>query len=119
VDDQLLPFHERDVLDDQPEHAFPLTVRCGRLAPELGDIVRQGEDAGSLFVAEDHAVGLLLLSVAVLRLVEEAQLVIPVGLERIGDQAVVGINAHEALTCKIDLVLRAVDGLATERVRVV
>jgi hypothetical protein len=66
-------------------------------------------------VAVDDGVGIVLLSVAVLRLVEEAQLSFRCR-ERIRDRPIVWIDAHEALSREIGIVLRAFDGVATKRV---
>ena len=44
---------------------------------------------------------------------------IPVRFQRVGDQPIVGIHPHEALAREIDVVLRTVDRLATERIGLV
>ena len=116
---ELLAFDERHVVDDQSQHALALTVRRGGIPPEAGDIVRQCQNAGPLFVVEARTVGVVLLSIAFLRFIQEAQFVIPVRFQRVGDQSIVGIDPHESVTREIDVVLRPVDGLATKGVGLV
>ena len=59
---------------------------------------------------------LFLLFVAVLSFSKDSQLVVPVGLERIGNQSIGGVHLHISATSEIDFILCPLDLLAAQAI---
>ena len=79
--------HERDVFDEKACHALAFALGGGRVAPQRWEVRRQGHDGGALGVVEAGR-GATLTLVVVLGGGQVAQRGVPVGFERVGDQAV-------------------------------
>ena len=87
---------QRHVLDQQPQHAFALTRRRVDVVPELGEIRAQGKELLAFVLVEDELLAVALLLVALPRVLEPAQLLIPIRLQRVGHQSVVRVDSQVA-----------------------
>jgi hypothetical protein len=67
VEADLVALSDRDVLDQQPDHAFALAVRRPRIIPQPRKVGCQGEDLLSLGWADSALVGLALPFAILLR----------------------------------------------------
>lgn len=84
-----------------------------RVLPRGWEVGGESKNLLALGVIERHAIGLALALVFAPSLGEGAELVVPVGLERIGDQPVGGIDVQVALASElVDAGLRHALGLA-------
>jgi hypothetical protein len=86
---------ERDVVDEQPGHAFAFSLGGVGVGPQGGEVGGEGTDAGLVLVAEGSGGGGVAL-VVVLGGLELAQGVVPVGFEAVGHEPVVGIDGQVA-----------------------
>src|ERR1700674_472271 len=104
---QVVTLEQGHIGDEKACH--PLAFALGRawIIPQSREVLGKRYDRGALLVVESHAIGLALLLITVLDLSERAQRLVPLSLERVRDQSVVGINVHETPTCQIRLVARA------------
>src|SRR5690606_15785915 len=73
-------------------------------------------DRRALLLIKSCTVGLLLLLVAILSVCEGAQCLVPLGLQRIGNESVVRVALHEAAAREIRLVARPLDFLLAQPV---
>jgi hypothetical protein len=100
---------ERRIVDDRGEHPLPVTVRGGGVCPQASEVRRHGDQP--LPRAAVDPLGVIVAGAFALRPRgrERAQFVVPLGFERIGDQAVVGIHQHVPALREIGVLLRAFD----------
>src|SRR4051794_32968148 len=101
--DLFAPDH-RYIFDQQPDHAFTITVVGSGIFPEPWKIVCQRQDCRSLFIVEYSAVLLATLFVVMLSIAHGSQLLVPVRFERIGNESVFRINTHISALCEVRLV---------------
>ncbi len=100
-----------DVLDQQPRHAFALAIRGRRIVPQAREVGGQGQDASAPGVVEPSRVlGAPLLEFPA-GVVQSAQPGVPLGLQDIGHEPVVGMGLHEAPPRQFRLPARPLDGL--------
>ena len=97
---------ERDVFDEQGHHALALDRRGARIVPYAVKILCKREDSRTRLLAEQPPVGGALALVFALQRVQLPQPVVPVGFQRIRDQAIVRIDLEIATTCELGLVTR-------------
>ena len=116
VNQDLVGSLQRHVLDQQPQHAFALARRRVDVVPELGEVRAQGKEFLAFVLVEDELLALALLLVALPRVLEPAQLLIPVRLQRVGHQSMVRIDPQVAAPGQLGLVLRALDRLVAKLV---
>jgi hypothetical protein len=88
---------ERDVFDDQREHPLALAVRGLRVAPDGRDIGGERENARAFVLVDGEAIARALALVLLLRLGQRAQSRVPVGFQRVGDEAVGRIDLQVAM----------------------
>jgi hypothetical protein len=58
--------------------------------------LRERHNRRALLLIESSTVGMSLLLVAILSVCEDAQCLVPLGLQRIGNESVVRVTLHEA-----------------------
>ncbi len=114
VGDDLLLSEQRDVLQDEANHALALPNRCGRVPPEAGEVGGQGQDLGPLLLIEEKAVSLALAFIVFLSGREGAQLVVPLGFQGVRHQPMVGVDAEEAALGQFGFVASSLKLLATK-----
>jgi hypothetical protein len=102
--DDLLAAQQGDVLDQDPDHALALTLGNGRISPQPWEVGGQREDLLPMSVLEDSVVGLPPALVFLLRVLKCTQLVVPVRLELLRHQPVVGIDTQVAALGELGLV---------------
>jgi len=90
-----------DVFDEQADHAFAFALGGAGVAPERGEVGGKGDDASTFIVGEACPVGVCCLFVVVLGGGELSQGLVPVGLEGVGHETVVGVDGHVAPTCRV------------------
>ena len=96
VGSDLVGAQQRDVFDQEPDHALALALGDGRVTPQAGEITGQGQDLLPLVGLQGVPVGLPPAFVVVLGVAQRTQLVVPFSFERLGHQAVVGVHAQVA-----------------------
>jgi hypothetical protein len=98
-----------------------LRSRCGVFGSRqtLWEICGQGQDALALSFVDAEPIGRSLALVAFLSLGQVAQLCIPVGFQRVGDEPVGGVHLHVALAGAIGLVLCSFDLPVTQAIGLV
>ena len=107
---------ECHVLDDMGEHALSLAVRRGRVRPEFLEVCGQrAEPFADRLVENEPVLPSCPLSV-VTCLGQGAQLVIPISLERVGDQAITRIDHHKPALRQICFDLSSLDGTTSQLV---
>ena len=74
------------VLDEQAYDALSFSLRCLRIAPECGDVVRESKDARTRGVVKLEAIGITLALVLLLRVRELSELAVPIALELVRDE---------------------------------
>jgi nucleoside-diphosphate-sugar epimerase len=116
VEVDLVCLGDGDVLDEQSGHSFAFPGRGGGVGPEAGEVGRQGSDAGLVFFGEGGLGGCAGPLVVLLGVVELAEGVVPVGLEAVGDQAVVGIDGEVAAAGELGAVAGSFDVAAPQGV---
>jgi len=109
-----LVLEEGDVVEEEADDPFSVSVRGARGAPEPGEVGGQGEDAGPLLWTRLHPVGLALALGVFLGLVKVAKPGVPFALEDVGHQAVVGVDAQVAGLGEVGFVAGALDVLGSE-----
>ena len=95
---------------------LPLTLRGGRIVPEAREVRDQCHYLLTLLRAEHTAFAVAVAFVVLLGGGECAQLVVPLRFERVGDQAVVGIDAEVASLGKLRFVTGTIHLLASHPV---
>src|SRR5581483_922671 len=95
VEADLVALSDRNVLDQQPDHAFALAVRRPRIIPQPWKVGCQGEDLLSLRWADPALVGLALPLVILLRFRQGPQLYIPFCFQRRSYESIVGVDAKK------------------------
>ena len=101
------PGHQRHVFDQQREHALAFQRTGSGVVPDAREVARQVDDSLARRLVELSLILVLLAFVLLLQGVEFAQALVPIGLERIGHQAVVRIHLGVAATGQLGLVARA------------
>src|SRR3990172_7437909 len=91
------------------EQSLPLTVRRGRVDPELLEVRRHRDEPFADCIVQDD----LILASCTLPFLsclgEGAQLVVPVCLESIGDEAITRIDHHETALRQVRFDLSSLD----------
>src|SRR5208283_16509 len=85
---------EGDVFDEEPDHSLAIPLGRGRISPQGGEVAHQGPDLRLVLVVERATGSLAGPVVVVLRVAELSQGVVPVGLERVGHEPVVGVDGE-------------------------
>src|SRR5258708_22139460 len=106
---------QRDVGDEQADHALAFALRGSGVGPQGREVGGQGGDAGLAGAVERDGPRALAL-VVLLGGGECAQRLVPVGFEVGGDQAVVWVDGEVAATCGFGGVPCALDALAAQMV---
>ncbi|ESZ12168.1 hypothetical protein [Mesorhizobium sp. L48C026A00] len=96
MDVDLLVDEQRDVFDEKAEHALAFDGTGALVVPDARKIGGQRPDALLRGLVQQRAVGLVLALVLALERVDVAQPRVPVGFQRVGDQAVVRIDLQVA-----------------------
>jgi hypothetical protein len=105
----LLVAVEGDVVDQHADHAFAFALGSCGIVPEPGEVAGECHHLRALLVGEACvAVGACAV-VVVLGFGEVAELLVPVGLERVGDEPVVGVDGEVAAAREGGLVAGALD----------
>ena len=89
VNGDFIGLDECDVFDEQGHHALALDRRGARIVPYAVEILCKREDSRTRLLAEQPPVGGALALVFALQRVQLPQPVVPVGFQRIRDQAIV------------------------------
>lgn len=92
VDMDLVGLVEGDVFEQQAGDPFAFSLWSARIGPELGEVGGELTDPGLVLVGELGVRCGGSVFVVVLGGLELAELVVPVGFEGVGDEAVVGID---------------------------
>ena len=92
VDVDLVGLVERDVFDQQAGDPFAFSLWSARVGPELGEVSGELMDSGLVLVGELGVRCGASVFVVVLGGLELAELVVPVGFEGVGDEAVVWVD---------------------------
>ncbi len=79
-------------------------VRGLRISPQPWEVSGEREDLRPLLVAHVHPVRLALAFIVLLSLGQCTQLVVPVRLQRVSHQSVLGIDRHVAPACQFRLI---------------
>jgi hypothetical protein len=85
---------ERDVFDQQPEHALFLLHLRARIAPETREIGGERHQFCTLGLGHNARIGGLCFLVGLLCRGQGAQFLVPVRLQRVSYQAVIGIKCY-------------------------
>ena len=104
VDVDVLGALDGDVFYEEADHAFAFPLGGACVVPQRREVGSEGHDPSALFVGEAGPVGVSCLFVVVLGGGELSQRFVPVGLEGVGHQAVVGIDGHVAPPCGVGVV---------------
>src|SRR5439155_5698310 len=83
-----------DVVDEQAGDALALAGRGGGVGPQRREVGGERADASLAFAVERGLRGGAGAFVVVLGALQRAQRVVPVGLQRVGDEAVVGVDGQ-------------------------
>ena len=102
-------FDQRDILDQEAEHAFALSLRGLWVSPDGREVGGQGEDALAFVVVDREPIGFALALILLLGIAQGAQLGIPVRFEGVGDESIRGVDLHVAVPRSIDFVLDTLD----------
>src|ERR1035441_1828329 len=89
----LLASNERDIFDEQRDHTFAFDRLSARIVPHPQEIGREGEDTCTCLRTEKPLIGFALPLVFLLECIETAQMIIPVGFQAIGDEAIIRVRA--------------------------
>ena len=107
---------EGDVLDQQSGDPLALAGGCGGVGPERGEVGGELADLCLVVVVERGVGGGGLAVVFVLGGLQRAERVVPVGLERVGDEPVVGVDGEVAAAGEFGALAGALDVGAAELV---
>ena len=92
---------ESDVLDEEADHSLAFALRSGRVRPQHGEVGRKLANASLVFFTESASCCSACSFVIVLRALELAQRVVPVGFEGVGHEPVVRIDRQVATPCQL------------------
>ena len=101
-----------DVRDEEAHEPLAVAGGGAGIPPQAGHVRGQGEELGLLGLVQDAAVGGALALVDRPGVGEVAQPGVPLGLEDVRHQAVVGVDPQEALLGQVGLVVRALHAAA-------
>jgi hypothetical protein len=116
VGDHLVRFQQGHVFEEQTDHALALTLRGSGVTPEAREVHDQCHYLLTLLHVQRAAFGAMVAFVVILGRGEHTQLGVPFRFERIGDQAVVGIDAEVAPLGKLSGVAGTIHLLASHPV---
>ncbi len=105
----LVGLDQGDVVEQQPGDALAFLLGGGGIGPHGGEVAGEGADAGLVLVGQGGVrcgAGPL---VVVLGGIEGAEGIVPVGLQRVGDQPVVGVDGQVAAAGELGVVAGAFD----------
>ena len=105
----LVGFGERDVFDQQPRDPFALPCWRRRVVPEPGEVGGELADLLLVLLGERGVGGSGLAFVLVLGGLQRAQRVVPVGLERVGNESVVRVDGEIAAAGELGALAGPVD----------
>lgn len=103
MDRNVLGFNERDVLDQPRDLAFALDGGGAWIVPDAWEVRCEGKNTRARLLGKQPLIGLALTVLLLLGCIEPTKMLIPVGFERIGHQAIVRINLQIAATRKLTL----------------
>jgi hypothetical protein len=92
----VVPLLHGHILDEQPHHALPLALRGPQVTPEAGKLVRERHHRLPLRRPEAGLILLVWLLGGFTRFRQGAQLGIPLRLQHVGHQSVLGVDAEIA-----------------------
>src|SRR5206468_4231221 len=90
VGDDLVGLRQGHVLDEEADHTHAFARWGGRVMPEPGEVGSEREHLPALLLAERPGLAVSLALVVFLGCRQRPQLVVPLRLQGVGDQAVVG-----------------------------
>src|SRR6185312_242482 len=105
-----------DVVDEEADHAFAVALVGVWVGPEGGEIYCQGPDSVLQFVGEGGCGGGAGAFVVLVRGLQGAERVVPVGFEAVGDEPIIGVDGQVAAPCQVRAVAGAFDVPAAQRV---
>ena len=114
VGDDLVGPQQGDVLDQEPDHALAFALGDGRVTPQPRKISGQGQDLLSLAGLQGAPVGVPSAFVVVLGVAQRTQFLVPFGFERLGHQAVVGVDGEVAALGELGFVAGPVHLLVSQ-----
>jgi hypothetical protein len=100
---------ERDIFDQQPQHALALACRRPRIVPHPREVGDQGLNPLAVVTAELMPIGLRHARVFVLERREPGEFLIPLLLERIGDEPMLRTHEHELALGKLGFFASTLD----------
>jgi hypothetical protein len=100
---------QRNVFDQEPQHALAFTRRRPRIVPHSRQIGDEALNPVAVVTTELGPISLRLACVLVLELRQSGELLIPLLLERVGDQPVFGPDEHELTLSERGLFTSALD----------
>jgi len=113
VDSNFLAFYQRHILDQQCHHAFAFDGCCALILPYPGKILGQGYDTFTGIADEQVPVRFVLPLMRLLQVIQSSQPLVPVRLEGIGYQPVIGIHLEIAASCQLGFITRLFELRAT------
>ena len=105
---------QRDVLDQQADHALFLAVRRRGVVPQPGEVGREFQDALANRLIEQAPVLVAKAVALIFRVTQGLQASVPFALENVGDEPVSGIDLHEAPLGQLSGLAVALHGLVAE-----
>src|SRR4051812_9665635 len=100
---------ERYIFHQQTHDALTISIRRASIMPKFGEVRRKVQDLRACRVIRYCRVLLTVTLVKFLGLCEAAELLIPVGLKRVGDEAITRIDLHVTSTSQLGFVTGALD----------
>ena len=101
---------EGRILDDVREQSLAFAIRCGRVRPEAVEIRRHRDEPLANRVIEDDLIVVSRTFPFVSCLGQRTEFLVPVGLERIGHEAITRIDHHVPALRQRGVELRALRG---------
>lgn len=109
VDRDVFCSEQRNVLDEQCDHALALERRRALVVPDAREISGEGKDTRACLFTEQSLIGLALPLVLLLKRIKRAKARVPVGLERIGHETIIGIDFKVPSSCELGVVARPLE----------
>ena len=89
---------------NKPHHPFAFAIGRGRITPQLREAAGQRENRRTLLIIDSLPILFPLTFTKFLRFSQHLQLGIPIGLERIGYEPIVGIHPQISPACQLGFV---------------
>src|ERR1700721_3705001 len=111
-----LRFDQGYVVNEQAYDAFALAGINARFIPDLRQLFGETENTSASLGTKCRSLVLASALVFLDGLCVQTQLSVPIRLEGIGDEAVVGVDLHVAPTRQLGFILHPLDMLAARRI---